>query len=307
MLPQRLVDRLKRELHRVKDLDFHEYVPLRGRTTFRIGGNARIFLLPKTPEALKIVLNTLSDHKISYHVLGGGSNVLIADHGLECVVDVGSLKWIRELDERTIEVGAGIRLKQLLPYVIKKGFSGVEFLSGIPGTLGGAVTMNAGANWASMADVVKEVLIVAPYEMRWWSREEMGFGYRTSRVIQRKDVLVAGARLTLRRSTPEKIREQIKATMKLRYKRQPLGRKSAGCIFKNPEECPAGALIEASGLKGYNVGDAYISKRHANFILNRKNARAMDVVELIWKVQEKVFEDHGVKLEPEIKGLGVRL
>ncbi len=307
MLHQGLVDALKRELIGVPHLDFLLDVALRGRTTFKIGGSAKVFLVPKTPEALKAALSSLSSHGIGYHIIGAGSNVLIGDQGLDCVVDIGGLNWVRELDGCTIEVGAGVRLKRLLPLLIKKGLSGIEDLSGIPGTLGGAVAMNAGANGVCMEDVVKEVLIVDQSGLLWMSREEMGFGYRTAGAIERQDAVVAGARLKLRKSNPKRMQQRIKAIMRRRYKRQPLGGKSAGCIFKNPAEIPAGALIEASGLKGYHVGDAYVSRRHANFILNRKDARAKDVVELVWRVREKVFKDHGIWLEPEVKGFGVRL
>ena len=295
-----------RALSNVEGLVVRENVPLSPYTTFRIGGPARLWIAPQGIESLVRLLQLLNGEGIRFHMLGGGSNVLVSDNGIECVVSTRGLDWIRPLTQTMLEVGAGVSMRRLLAHAIRNGLVGLEHMCGIPGSLGGAVVMNAGGSSGTIVDALDSVLVVCNGDAEWIPASRIGFGYRSATfpVDGDRRVVVAAARLQLKRSRGESLRRKIRNMMKQRRLSQPVGARSAGCIFKNPDRGHAGALIEASGLKGTRIGGAMISKRHANFIVNCKRARALDVMELIKRTREVVYQDHGVLLEPEVKTMG---
>jgi UDP-N-acetylmuramate dehydrogenase len=202
-----------------------------------------------------------------------------------------------------IHVEAGALLARLLSFSVERGLTGLEFATGIPGTVGGAVCMNAGTTQGEMGDIIDTVTLVAPDgELVLRNREEMGFGYRTANVPA--DHVVLDAKIILRHGDAGKIKASVKQIMARRKDQQPWGLPSAGSVFKNPQDESAGKLIESAGLKGLTVGGAQVSEKHANFIVNRGNAKAADVLQLMELIKEKVLEMHRIRLEPEIKIVG---
>ena len=285
--------------------------PLSRHTSYGIGGPADVFACPVDREDLRVLLQAIRTGKHSSFILGGGTNLLVRDGGFRGVVIALERMQTITVEREYRSIGgsfvvlcaeAGVSLAKLLSFAVEQGLTGMEFAVGIPGTLGGAVCMNAGTSLGEMGDVIESVSLVAPDgEMATRSHEEMGFGYRTSSVPEGHVVL--DVRIVLRREEKEKIKEKIKDLQEKR-KNQPWGLPSAGSVFKNPQQEPAGSLIESAGLKGATVGGAQVSDRHANFIVNTGKATAVDVLALMDIVREKVLEAHGVRLEPEIKIIG---
>ncbi len=286
--------------------------PLSRYTSFRIGGPADLLVYPKDRDDLLSLLAELREKKLPYYILGGGTNILVRDGGFRGVVislarmaAVTIGRTFRSLggEFTVLSAEAGAPLSRLLALAVDEGLVGMEFASGIPGTVGGAVRMNAGTSVGEMGDVVDSVAIVTPDgRMFERGREEMGFGYRTTRIADGE--VVVSARIILRRGDREQIKEQVKKIQQQRKERQPEGFPNAGSIFKNPLEESAGKLIDEAGLKGKTVGGAQVSERHANFIVNRGQATAHDVIALMDLVREKVLEVRNVRLEPEIKIIG---
>jgi len=281
--------------------------PMSRHTSFRIGGPARRMVFPETEEQLAKLLETAHGLGIEPLVIGNGSNLLIADEGLDrLVVDTSAaLNGMEESSDGRISASAGVVLARLADFACKLSLTGLEFAHGIPGTLGGAVCMNAGAYGGEMSHVLESVRAYIPGEgVRTLSLKEMDLGYRRSIFLQRPGIVVLGATVRLEHGDQEAIRERMRDLMARRKASQPLEYPSAGSTFKRPEGHFAGALIEGSGLKGLTVGGAQVSEKHAGFLINTGSATCADVMELIRQVQERVLADTGVRLEPEVRIIG---
>ncbi len=279
--------------------------PMRRHTTFRIGGPADYLIRPETEEVLRKILALCAEEKLPYFILGNGSNLLVSDQGYRGVI-IQIYKNFRQCvtEGNVIRAGAGILLSRLSAAAGEAGLTGLEFASGIPGTLGGAVFMNAGAYGGEMKDILSWADVLdEERKLRRLSAEELELGYRTSRV-KKEGWIVTGAELKLKFGDPEKIREKIEELKAARTSKQPLEYPSAGSTFKRPEGYFAGKLIMDAGLRGFRVGGAQVSEKHCGFVINTGNATAADVRELMRQVQEKVWEKYQVRLEPEVRFLG---
>jgi len=286
--------------------------PLSVHTSYAIGGPADILAHPADQKDLILLLQAIKTQKLRYFVLGGGTNLLVRDGGFRGVmVSLQRMHAIKvEREYRSIGgsfvvicAEAGASLVKLLSFSVEQGLTGLEFAAGIPGTVGGAVCMNAGTSLGEIGDIVESVTLISPDGvLSTRSAEEMEFGYRTASIPEGH--LVLEVRVVLRHDDKEKIKARIKVLLNTRKQRQPWGLPNAGSVFKNPQEESAGMLIESAGLKGRKIGGAQVSEKHANVIVNTGKAKAADVLELMEIVKEKVLEVSGVRLEPEIKIIG---
>ena len=295
---------LYRDIQKIDGVKVGANMLLAPFTSFKIGGAAELFVQPLTISGLERLLELLVKKSEPYKVLGCGTNLLIDDNGLGVVISLDCLKEtpqiLTRLSDSTylIQVGAGMKLQSLLAWALKHSFVGLEPLAGIPASVGGAVFMNAGANQISMQDIVEEILVVGPGGSQWLSAKDMGFGYRTSGLS--RDSIVAKAKLRLKKGNASESLKRIKQIMKKRRSSQPLTKANAGCIFKNPQNISAGALIEQCGLKGVRIGEAEVSPVHANFIVNLGRATTIQVLELMDLIQTEVKQQANINLEPEI-------
>ncbi len=284
--------------------DVREGEPLRRHVSFRIGGPADLLALPRSADELRGLISWLFANQTPFVVLGQGSNVLIADAGIRgIVVKIGKGVDRVTINGDSVTAEAGVGLPHLARRVIEPGLSGLEFGAGIPGSLGGAVVMNAGAHGQAMADVVASVQVLTPDGEVQFARDSLAYAYRSS-VLQGHRAVVLEATLQLRRGDPQAIRAQTDSWLRHRSQTQPIGPPSSGCVFRNPSGDHAGRLIEAAGGKGAMVGDARVSEIHANYLLNTGKATAADVLALMDKVSRLVVEKCGVRLDPEIQILG---
>lgn len=280
--------------------------PMSRHTSFRIGGNADFFLSPRTKEEAVAVLRLLYQTGEPYYILGNGSNLLVSDNGYRGVVVqlYENLNRI-EVKGNQIEAEAGALLAVIAREAMRSGLSGMEFASGIPGTLGGAIVMNAGAYGGEMKMIVKEVLLgdLTTGEIIKKTCEEMQFGYRDS-LLKHAPYVVLGATLDLEQGEQEAIALRMEELRIQRVTKQPLEYPSAGSTFKRPEGYFAGKLIDDAGLRGYRVGGAMVSEKHCGFVVNVDHASAKDVLTLMKDVRKIVKEQSGVLLEPEVCMLG---
>ena len=282
-----------------------EQEPMARHTTFRIGGPADYFVELGSIEQIRAAIQVCREENLPWFVLGRGSNLLVSDKGYRGVI-LSIYKDFQktEIQGETVTVQAGVLLTTLSGKVLDASLTGLEFASGIPGTIGGAVVMNAGAYGGEMKDIVRKVTVLdQDGEVRTLTCGEMQFGYRTS-LAKKKGYIVLGAELTLKQGEKEKIREEMQALKAKRIEKQPLEFPSAGSTFKRPEGYFAGKLIMDVGLRGAAVGGAQVSEKHCGFVVNTGNATAADVRELMRQVQGKVQEQFGVHLEPEVRFLG---
>ena len=284
------------------DLPVEKEAPLSRHTSFRIGGPARRMAFPQTREQLVILLGFAQECSVEPLVMGNGTNLLIDDAGLDTLViqTADHMTQIRQVSALELEADAGVSLARLALFAMQKGLSGLEFAHGIPGSLGGAVCMNAGAYDGEMKQVVAEVEALYPDGIRRISGEEAEFSYRHS-LFSDGGAVVLSARLTLQPGDPAVIRSKMEELMARRKKSQPLEYPSAGSTFKRPSGYFAGTLIDQTGLKGLSCGGAQVSPKHAGFIVNTGGATFHDVEMLIRQVQAAVFKEQGVRLEPEVK------
>ncbi len=282
-------------------IDHIENEPLSKHTTFRIGGDARYYFKPKNPEEIYDIITYCMDKNIRYYVLGNGSNVLFSDDGFDgVIVEIFNNMSETKIENDTIYAGAGVLLSKLAAAARDRGLKGMEFASGIPGTLGGGIVMNAGAYGGEMKDIVEYVDIMEQDgHINKYSCEDMKFGYRTSIVNDGK--IVVGAMLKLEYGDKQSISARMEELKNARVSKQPLEYPSAGSTFKRPEGYFAGKLIEDAGLKGYRVGNAMVSEKHCGFVINCGGAGSDDVLNVINDVSDTVFEKFGVRLEPEVK------
>ncbi|MDI3316073.1 MAG: UDP-N-acetylmuramate dehydrogenase [Bacillota bacterium] len=280
--------------------------PLARHTTLRIGGPADFFVEPETETGLRALLSLCAESGVDVHFLGQGSNVLVPDEGVRGVVLTTRRLFDRcRFQGREVTVGSGFALGRLVQLSLEQGLGGLEPLAGIPGTVGGAVYMNAGTPAGSIGDRLVWARLIGPSgEERRLAREEMGFGYRTSRLQSEPGWLVAEVRLELDEA-PRVNAEILRAAARRRRQTQPLAYPNAGSIFRNPPGDYAGRLIEAVGAKGLAVGGAEISTLHANFIVNTGGATAADVIELMRIARRLVRQRFGLTLVPEIRLFGV--
>lgn len=277
-------------------------VPLKEWTSFRIGGPADVLVVPHDVDDLCRLLRQARAAKAPLFVMGG-TNVLIRDGGIRgIVVSLSKLKAIVDESDSVIYAEGGVTMPVLLQHSISRSLSGLEWAAGIPGTVAGCVVMNAGTRLGEMKNAVKAVRLVSPSgRLKDVPASAISFSYRRARVPRG---IVAGVWLQLTPGPKDKIQTIVKDYLRYRKDTQPLVMPNAGCAFKNPQPAAAGQLIEAAGLKGFRIGDAQVSEKHANFIVNRGEARADDVMELIAQVRRTVEKQTGVKLQLELKVVG---
>ncbi len=279
--------------------------PMKKHTTFRVGGNADFFVKPSTAEEVKQVVALCRKENLPYYILGNGSNLLVGDKGYRGVI-IQIYKDMNEIvvDGDRIRAQAGALLSKVGSVALDAGLAGFEFAAGIPGTVGGAVMMNAGAYGGEMKDIlVSATVLTENGEVLRLSNEELELGYRTS-VIAKKNYVVLEAEYQLKVGDKAEIRAQMDELKVRRVTKQPLEYASAGSTFKRPEGYFAGKLIQDAGLRGFEVGGAQVSEKHCGFVINKGDATASDIVELMNQVSEKVFQEFGVTLEPEVRRLG---
>lgn len=274
-------------------------------TTFRTGGPASLFICPKNEDETVRVLGLIKEKGVPHFVIGNGSNLLVSDSGFEgVVISLEHLNSISLKDESCITAMAGALNSSIAAFARDKALTGFEFAAGIPGTIGGAMIMNAGAYDGEMKNIVKEVRVITPDgEVKNLDNEAMAFGYRTS-AIKGRDFTVLSVTLSLEKGQEKDISEKMKELALKRKEKQPLEYPSAGSTFKRPEGYFAGKLIQDAGLRGYSVGDAQVSEKHCGFVINKGNATSRDIYSLIQEVRKRVYESSGVMLEPEVLMLG---
>lgn len=281
--------------------------PMSKHTSFKIGGNADIYLKAESVEEIKQVLKIVKEKNIPLYVVGNGSDLLVKDNGIRGIVlkpDIKTMELKKTGDKINITVGAGVPLPRLAIEMGKKGYSGLEFASGIPGTIGGAIRMNAGAYGSEMKDIViSSTYMDSEGNTKVISNKEHEFGYRTSMFVKNK-YIVLNTNIELTKGNKEEIEEIMCEKLKKRKATQPLDLPNAGSTFKRQIGIITSALIDEAGLKGFSIGGAEVSKKHAGFIVNTGNATAKDVIDLINYVQEKIYEKFNVKIEPEIEIIG---
>ena len=285
------------DLHMLRD------EPMSRHTSFRIGGPAKRMACPAAGEQLVLLMGFAQEQGIRTLVIGNGTNLLAPDEGLDAlVIDTSAAMHAMEArEDGRISAAAGVSLARLADFACKQGLAGLEFAHGIPGTLGGAVCMNAGAYGGEMSQVLESVTALFPDGIRTIPLEELDLGYRHSLFTDHPEAVVLGAVVRLRPGDPEAIRAQMRQLMDRRKASQPLEWPSAGSTFKRPTGYFAGTLIEQCGLKGLTVGGAQVSEKHAGFLINTGGATCADVLELIRQVQQRVWEETGVRLEPEVR------
>lgn len=279
--------------------------PMSEYTSFRIGGPADVMAFPQDEGDLKDVLVFAESKGFPFHLLGAGRNILVRDGGVRGII-INMSEGFKEItwpDETKAVVGAGVRLVEMLGECRSRGLSGLEFASGIPATMGGAVAMNAGAYGFRMGDVVEAVEVVGKKGKRGFiPAAEIGFSYRRTELPE--GAVIVKVHMKFMKKDPAKIRARIEEYTERRRATAALGRPNAGSIFKNPEGEAAGRLIDEAGLKGARSGDAEVSRVHANYIVNLGRARAVDVLSLMALVRDRVYALKGIVLEPEIKVIG---
>ena len=274
-------------------------------TTFRIGGPADFFLVPENADEIRRIIAVCKEKNVPYFILGNGSNLLVGDGGFRGVV----LQIFKKMNDVRVEgervtAQAGVLLSKVASAAYNASLTGLEFAAGIPGTLGGAVRMNAGAYGGEMKQVLESAVVLTQEgELLTIPVEELGLAYRTS-VVEKKDYVVVEATLRLKKGDQAAIREVMDDLKQRRVTKQPLEFGSAGSTFKRPEGYFAGKLIEDAGLRGFRIGDAQVSEKHCGFVINRGNATAAEVMQLMKDVADRVEEKFGVRLEPEVRRIG---
>lgn len=280
--------------------------PMKKHTTFRIGGPADVLVKPATITEIEQVLQCCEEQAVPYYVVGNGSNLLVGDEGIRGVVlQLGNdFSEVEVCEDDTIWVQAGCRLGKVANLAAEHALTGMEFAAGIPGTIGGAVMMNAGAYGGEMKDIIECVTLLTPdREVLILPQDQMEFGYRES-IVSKENYIVLEAKLRLQKGEPEAIEAKMKEYSEARRSKQPLEYPSAGSTFKRPEGYYAGKLIMDAGLAGYRVGDAQVSEKHCGFVINCGQATAKDVTAVMNDVIHRVAEAYQVELEPEVRKIG---
>ena len=284
------------------ECEYSTDVLLKDYTSFKIGGKADVMIFPDSIEKLSALISLIGNENITSLVLGKGSNMLVDDIGFRgVVINTCKLDKITLADDLTVVCQCGVSLSRLCRFALENSLTGLEFAFGIPGTAGGAAYMNAGAYGGEMKDVLVSCEhIHSDGSFGEFCADELELGYRHS-VYSDSDMLITSLKLKLSKGNPEEIKAKMDELMGKRRDKQPLEYPSAGSTFKRPEGYFAGALIEQCNLKGYSVGGAQVSEKHAGFVINKGGATAYDVISVIEHCQKTVFEKTGVMLEPEVK------
>lgn len=298
-------DIFEKELQKVMDTErVLMQEPMKKHTTFRVGGPAEYYMIPKRDE-IEALIRLCNHYNIPFLIIGNGSNLLVSDRGIRgAVIEIG-----KEMDEIQIEgerivVQAGALLSKTAHRAMKESLTGMEFAAGIPGCVGGAVAMNAGAYGGEIKDILSCVTILTKEgEVKKLSAKELELSYRHS-IISAKEYIVLDAEFVLKKGEREQIESRMEELKERRVEKQPLEYPSAGSTFKRPEGYFAGKLIMDAGLRGFQVGGAAVSEKHCGFVINRGDATAADIYQLIQEVQKEVSRRFGVKLEPEVKMVG---
>ena len=284
-------------LEKIVETDY----PLANHTWYGLGGPADYFIRPRSVEQLKEVVRRCNENKIRIYVIGFGSNLLISDDGLRAAVITLEAEQFKQtqVDGEQVTAWAGADLSKLVLSCVQKGLSGIEALTGIPGSIGGAVKMNAGGSFGDIGAAVETVTLMdnqgAIFEK---SKPELMFDYRRTNITAK---FVLNARMKLTEGDPDQIMRTVKEMWIYKKNSQPLNTKNSGCIFKNPRGVPAGALIDRAGLKGLQIGGAAVSEKHANFIIAEKGCKSRDVLRLIDAIKDRVKEQFDTELELEIE------
>ena len=280
--------------------------PMKNHTTFKIGGPAQYYVTPESVTQIQEVVSLCRNMNIPLHVIGNGSNILVGDDGVDGVVlALFNTFSDYEIKDNVITAQAGMSLIKLAVIALREGLTGLEFASGIPGSVGGAVYMNAGAYDGQMKDVVTSVTVLDEAgNIRILGRDELDMGYRTS-AVAKNNMIVLQVVIELKYGDKEQIKARMNQLSELRKQKQPLEYPSAGSTFKRPEGYFAGKLIADAGLKGYSIGGAAVSEKHAGFVVNMGGATAKDVVELTDYIKKRIMEQFGVTLELEVKRIGL--
>ena len=283
--------------------------PMKKHTSFKIGGTADYFFKATTLEELQNIIKFAKIKELPITIIGNGSNLLVTDKGIRGLVikiDINKLKIEKKDKFAVVEVGAGNKLMALATKMKDEELSGLEGLSGIPGSVGGAIVMNAGAYGKEMKDVVLSTTCMDKNgKLYTFSNEEQEFSYRNS-IFQKKDYIIIETKLKLEYGKKDEIQKKMEEYFKSRKEKQPIEYPSAGSSFKRQEGIITAKLIDDVGLKGYKIGGAQVSEKHAGFIVNYNNATATDVINLINYIKEKVYSKYGIKIEEEIKIIGER-
>lgn len=279
--------------------------PMKNHTSFKVGGKADIFFEPGNVRELIEFIKYVKENNIPYLIMGNGTNMLVSDDGIRgAVIKLGDKISSIEVVDDCIIAQCGAKLSEVAKIAAENSLAGFEFASGIPGSIGGAVAMNAGAYGKEMKDVVEEVEVLdSNMEYRILKNKEMEFGYRKS-AVEKHNYIILSAKLKLMKGIKSEIEALMQDYDERRRSKQPLDLPSAGSVFKRPEGYYAGKLIEEAGLRGKTIGGAQVSEKHCGFIVNKGNATAADVYELIKYIQKTVYERFGVKLETEVKLIG---
>lgn len=275
--------------------------PLAKRTWYGLGGAADYFIRPKTLKQLKEAVRRCTKNNVPVYVMGFGSNLLISDEGLRgAVIKLEAEQFTQiEFDGENVTAWAGAELSKLVLTCVEKGLSGIEALTGIPGSVGGAVKMNAGGNFGDFGSAVETVTLMdSDGNVFEKSKPELVFDYRRTNITAK---FILSARLKLNESDPEQIMRTVKEIWIYKKNNQPLNSKNSGCIFKNPQGSSAGALIDRAGLKGLKIGGAVVSEKHANFIIAEKGCTSSDVMKLIEAIKQKIKEQFDIELEIEVE------
>ena len=292
-------------LEKLPSIRVREEEYLRHHTTFKIGGPADLFIEPTTMAELSFALRTIHEFDVPVTIIGCGSNILVKDGGIRgAVVSVRHMTQIMDCNDNVWCIGSGYMLKDASEFAWENGLTGLEFAIGIPGTLGGAVFMNAGAYDGEMSHVVTAVRAVDfQGNIKEYDASHLDFAYRHS-IFHDNHEVIGEVIMTLKPGDKAAIKARMDELTEKRESKQPLEFASAGSTFKRPPGYFAGTLIEQTGLKGLSVGDAQVSHKHAGFVINTGSASAKDVLDLIAEVQRRVYDQHGVHLEPEVRMIG---
>lgn len=278
---------------------------MKNHTTFEIGGPCDVMIIPENKEQVLNTLKTIKEHDFSYMVIGNGSNLLVSDKGLRmAIIKLGEAFSQIKIEGEKVYAQAGAELAEVAKASIEEGLAGMEYVSGIPGNIGGAVTMNAGAYGGEMKDIVETVTCLGQdLEIRTYTNEDMHFSYRHSRV-QEENLIVLEVELALEKGNQEEIDELYHSLTQRREEKQPLEYASAGSTFKRPEGYYAGKLIDDAGLRGYKHNNAMVSEKHCGFVINTGGAACDDVLYVIRHIQKEIYDKYRVKLQTEVKILG---
>lgn len=291
----------------MKNLKIYKSYNLHKLSTFKIGGKAQYFCIPNSMSQFLNALKFANDNLLDIHIIGGGSNILFSDKGLKGII-ISTKKLNKcQISGKNVIAEAGILFKKLNKKIIKRSLSGLEFTSGLPGTIGGAVFMNARAYGNEMSDIVKSVKVIKKNgETYNLQKNELNFSYKNSCFKKNPDLFIYSINLELKKGDIKKIKNDYKNNIYDRESKEQFNYPSAGCIFKNNHEkgIIAGKVIDELGLKGTRIGDAEVFKNHGNFIINTNKAKAEDVKKLIEQIEKKVYEEKKIKLEREIIFLG---